>query len=260
MKIVTWNVNSINVRLEHVKRYLREAAPDVLMLQEIKTENFPAQDFENLGYKCHAVGQKAYNGVALLSKHDISVIAERLPGDETDTQARYIEADINGLRLINIYAPNGNPAPGEKYDYKLRWMKRLTARLREYVAKDQAFVIGGDFNIIPEEKDCFDPKAWQDDALFRLESRQALRTLENMGLYDAFRIFDTRAHQYTFWDYQAGAWQKDNGIRIDHFLLTAAMADRLQSCVINRGPRGWEKASDHTPVELTLSSNLNKSD
>lgn len=260
MKIVTWNVNSINVRLEHVKRYLREATPDVLMLQEIKTENFPAQDFENLGYRSRSVGQKAYNGVTVLSKHNISVIADRLPGDETDAQARYIEADIGGLRLINIYAPNGNPAPGEKYDYKLRWMKRLTARLREYVANDQAFVIGGDFNIIPEEKDCFDLKAWQDDALFRLESRQALRTLENMGLYDAFRIFDTRAHQYTFWDYQAGAWQKDNGIRIDHFLLTAAMADRLQSCVINRGPRGWEKASDHTPVELTLSSNLNKSD
>ncbi len=260
MKIVTWNVNSINVRLEHVKRYLREAAPDVLMLQEIKTENFPAQDFENLGYKCRAVGQKAYNGVALLSKHEIKVIAERLPGDETDAQSRYIEAEINGLRLINIYAPNGNPTPGEKYDYKLRWMKRLTAHLREYVANDQNFVIGGDFNIIPEDKDCFDPKAWADDALFRLESRQALRTLENMGLYDAFRIFDTRPHQYTFWDYQAGAWQKDNGIRIDHFLLTPAMADRQQSCVINRIPRGWEKASDHTPVELTLNMNLNKND
>ena len=139
-------------------------------------------------------------------------------------------------------------------------MKRLTARLREHVSNDQNFVIGGDFNIIPDEKDCFDPKAWQDDALFRLESRQALRTLENMGLYDAFRVFDTRAHQYTFWDYQAGAWQKDNGIRIDHFLLSPAMADRLQSCVINRLPRGWEKASDHTPVELTLNMNLNKND
>lgn len=258
MKIVTWNVNSINTRLEHVKRYLRESGPDVLMLQELKTENFPAQDFENLAYHSRAVGQKAYNGVAILSKHDINVIAQRLPGEDSDEQARYIEVEINNLRLINIYAPNGNPVPGEKYDYKLRWMKRLTQRLRDYVANDQSFVIGGDFNIIPEEKDCRDPKAWKDDALFLPDSRKALRTLENLGLYDAFRIFDTRARQFTFWDYQAGAWQKDNGIRIDHFLLSPALTDRMESCVINRDPRGWEKPSDHTPVELTLQTDGKK--
>lgn len=255
MKIVTWNINSINVRLEHVKRYLRESAPDVLLLQELKTEKFPAQDFENLAYHAAALGQKAYNGVAVLSKTPIEVIANRLPGDESDAQARYLEVETGSLRVINIYAPNGNPAPGEKFEYKLKWMKRLTERLHELLAKDISFVIGGDFNIIPEERDCKDPKAWKDDALFRIESRKALRTLENMGLYDAFRIFDTRPGQYTFWDYQARAWQKDNGIRIDHFLLSPAMADRMKSCVINRDPRGWDKPSDHTCVELTLNLN-----
>lgn len=256
MKIVIWNVNSINARLGHVKRYLREAAPDALMIQELKTENFPAQDFENLGYRSQSIGQKAYNGVAILAKTPVETVLDRLPGEEEeDAQARYLEANVNGLRLINIYAPNGNPAPGEKFDYKLRWMKRLTARLRELLGADQAFIVGGDFNIIPEEKDCLDPNAWKEDALFRIESRQALRTLENMGLYDAFRIFDTRAAQYTFWDYQAGAWQRNNGIRIDHFLLSPAMADRVQSCVINRDPRGWDKPSDHTCVELEISLN-----
>lgn len=255
MKITIWNVNSINARLEHAKRYLRESAPDVLMIQELKTENFPAQDFENLGYQSQSVGQKAYNGVAILAKTPVETVLDRLPGEPEDTQARYLEAKINGLRLINIYAPNGNPAPGEKYDYKLRWMKRLTLRLRELLDADQAFIIGGDFNIIPEEKDCHDPAAWKEDALFRIESRHALRTLENMGLYDAFRIFDTRAGQYTFWDYQAGAWQRNNGIRIDHFLLSPCMADRALGCVINRIPREWDKPSDHTCVELTISMN-----
>lgn len=252
MKIVTWNVNSINARLDHVKRYLTESKPDILMLQELKTENFPADEFLNTGYSTVSVGQKAYNGVAILSKTPIETVMNRLPGDETDEQARYLEIKTAGLRIINIYAPNGNPAPGDKFDYKLRWMQRLTERLRTLLKQDEAFVIGGDFNIIPDKKDCKDPAAWKDDALFRIESRKALRILENMGLYDAFRIFDTRPGQYTFWDYQAGAWQRDNGIRIDHFLLSPGMADHAISCVINRTPRGWDKPSDHTCVELTL--------
>ena len=252
MKIVTWNVNSIKARLEHVKRYLGEAKPDVLMIQELKTAEFPLLEFEGTGYNIEYVGQKAYNGVAIISKHDINVVNTALPGDDNDEQARFIEADIGGIRLINIYLPNGNPTPGEKFDYKLSWMERLKHHLSALVANDHPFIIGGDFNVIPEEHDCYDPKVWKDDALFRIETRHAFQSLENLGLYDAFRIFDTRKHQFTFWDYQRGAWQRDNGIRIDHFLVSPTLTDKLTSCVINKTPRGWDKPSDHTPVELTL--------
>jgi exodeoxyribonuclease-3 len=252
MKIVSWNVNSIKARLEHVKRYLAEEQPDVLMIQELKGLEFPTAEFLALGYQSHAVGQKAYNGVAMLSKHPIHVVAEKLDGSDTDEQARYLEADVNGVRLINIYLPNGNPVPGDKYDYKLAWMKRLYHRLKVLCEEDKAFVIGGDFNIIPEAKDAKNPKDWEQDALYRIESRRAFRTLLNLGLYDAFRCVNSSAGQYTFWDYQAGAWQKNNGIRIDHFLLTAYYTDRIKDCKINKTPRGWDSTSDHTPIELTL--------
>lgn len=254
MKITSWNVNSINARLEHVKKYLAEFQPDILMVQELKTQDFPAHEFEELGYKSEAVPQKAYNGVAILSKHDIKTLHTALPGNETDEQSRYIEADINGLRVINIYLPNGNPLGTEKFTYKLEWMEHLRTHLENLRRDRIAFVIGGDFNVIPEDKDCYDPKAWTGDALFQPESRALFRRMLNLGLTDAYRTLHKGAAQYTFWDYQAGAWPQNKGIRIDHFLLSPEMADKLEACEIHKDPRGWDKPSDHTPIELSLAA------
>ncbi len=256
MKIVSWNVNSIKARLEHVKRYLSEQSPDILMIQELKGLEFPSLAFEGMGYNSYAITQKAYNGVAIISKHPINVIKETL--NEDDEQARYIEADINGLRVINIYLPNGNPM-GDKYDYKLGWMERLYLRLKELRDCDIEFIIGGDFNVIPEDRDCYNPKNWEGDALFKTETKQAFKALINLGLSDAFRALNSQPNQYTFWDYQAGAWQKDNGIRIDHFLLSPVMSDRLISCTINKTPRSWEKPSDHTPIEIEVENLISNS-
>lgn len=252
MKIATWNVNSIKARLDHVKNWLEKHQPDVLTIQELKGLDFPAQEFEALGYKSAAVTQKAYNGVATLSKHDIKVELEALPGGEGDDQARYIEATINGTRIIGIYAPNGNPVDSDKFPYKLGWLDRLKERLRILREEEMPVVIGGDFNIIPEARDCYDPAAWADDALFHMESRQKLRAMVNLGYTEAFRVHNQKAGQYTFWDYQAGCWPQNKGIRIDHFLLSPAAADRLVSCTIDSAPRGLDKASDHTPVVLEL--------
>lgn len=279
MKIASWNVNSINARLEHVKRYLSETQPDVLMIQELKGLEFPASEFQALGYETAAVPQKAYNGVAVFSKTPLKVILEKLPGDDTDEQARYIEFEANGLRLINIYAPNGNPVFEDlpslrkqgsssssaqdpvlqrddnfsaKFSYKLSWFHRLYLRLKELRENNIPFVIGGDFNIIPEDQDCHDPKAWMNDALFQTESKAAFRALINIGLNDAFRFFDNRPEHYTFWDYQAGAWPKNNGIRIDHFLLSPEITDKIETCRIDKNPRGWDKPSDHTPIEIEI--------
>lgn len=252
MKLASWNVNSIKVRLNNVERYLRDYAPDVLMMQELKGLDFPADAFLAMGYHTHAVVQKAYNGVAIASRTPITVIAQALDGDASDEQARYLEVEINGLRLINIYLPNGNPAPGDKFEYKLRWMTRLYDRLKTLRDADIPFIIGGDFNIIPEAKDAKNPKDWINDALFRPESIQKYRALINLGLYDALRCVNNADGLYTFWDYQAGAWQKDNGIRIDHFLLSAPYADRLLGCHINKDVRGWDTPSDHTPIEIIL--------
>lgn len=252
MKIVSWNVNSIKARLSHVQRYLEENTPNVLMIQELKGLDFPKETFESLGYQTHAVTQKAYNGVAVISKHPIDVIYSTLPGYEHDEQARYIEANINSIRIINIYLPNGNPTPGPKYDYKLEWMEHLYTHLKHLTEENTPFLIGGDFNVIPDNKDCHAPKDWYGDALFRPETHKIWRKILNLGLTDAFRVNNQAAGQYSFWDYQAGAWQKNNGIRIDHFLLSPTIADQLQCCEINKNPRGWEKPSDHTPIELTL--------
>lgn len=252
MKIASWNVNSIKARLTHVKRWLAGSQPDVLLLQELKGESFPAEEFEAMGYQSMAVTQKAYNGVAVLYKGEATMITDALPGDETDTQARFIDSEYHGIRIINIYLPNGNPAGTEKYDYKLAWMDRLLAYLKPLRDQNIPFVIGGDFNVIPEDRDCHDPKAWADDALFLPQTRAKWRALLNLGLYDAFRISDDRSGQYTFWDYQRGAWQKDHGIRIDHFLLSPGIVDQLNSCVIDCQPRGEEKASDHTPIILDI--------
>ena len=255
MRIATWNVNSVKARLPNVLEWLATAKPDVVLLQEIKceTESFPALEFQSAGYEVRALGQKSYNGVAILSRHTIENILEHLPGNSDDPQARYIEADINGVRIASIYLPNGNPVDSEKYPYKLAWMERLRRHAINLLALEKPVVLGGDYNIIPEAIDVYDPKAWENDALFRAESRAAYRRIVQAGYTEAFRTLHLHtAGAYSFWDYQAGAWQRDNGIRIDHFLLSPEAADRLISCEIDRIPRGKEKASDHTPVVLEL--------
>ncbi|MEQ8965328.1 MAG: exodeoxyribonuclease III [Azospirillaceae bacterium] len=260
IRIATWNVNSIKARLANVTAWLESTAPDVVLLQELKCEasGFPALEIEALGYRTAVVGQKSYNGVAILSRLPIADIREGLPGDDSDEQARYVEATIDGdIRVASIYLPNGNvsggPAQGsEKYAYKLAWMDRLRARTRDLLDDDRPFVLGGDYNVIPEPEDCHDPAAWADDALFLLDTRRKWRALRHLGLTDALRALDDRPGRYTFWDYQGRAWQADNGIRIDHFLLSPGAADRLDACDIDREPRGKDKASDHTPVVVTL--------
>jgi len=260
IRIATWNVNSIKARLANVTAWLGSAAPDVVLLQEIKCEasGFPADEIEALGYETAVVGQKSYNGVAILSKRPIESVREGLPGDDADDQARYVEATIGGdVRVASIYLPNGNVAQGEtlgsdKYAYKLAWMDRLRERARDLLDADLPVVLGGDYNVIPEPEDCYDPAAWADDALFLLDTRRKWRALVHLGLTDGLRALDTRPGRYTFWDYQGRAWQADNGIRIDHFLLSPGAADRLEACEIDRDPRGRDRASDHTPVVVTL--------
>lgn len=258
MRITSWNINSLKARREHVETYLKNPAPDVLMVQELKGLDFPHDDFKALNFETAAVTQKTYNGVAVFSKTPITTILDKLPGDDSDEQARYIEFETNGLRLINVYCPNGNPVFDddnnfhEKYTYKLSWMKRLKSRLQDLLDQNIPFAIGGDFNVIPEPKDCHDPNAWKEDALFRIETQRIYRAIANLGLTEAFRTLNTSDEQYTFWDYQRGAWQKNDGIRIDHFLLSPTIADRLQNCTIDKTPRGWDKPSDHTPITITL--------
>ncbi|NNG05514.1 MAG: exodeoxyribonuclease III [Inquilinus sp.] len=254
LRIATWNVNSIKARLPNVLDWLRTAAPDVALLQEIKCEaaGFPQLEIEDLGYNVAVVGQKSYNGVALLSKRPMTVTAEALPGDPADEQARYIEAEIDDLRVGGLYLPNGNPVDSPKYPYKLAWMARLRDHVAALLESEQPFLLGGDFNVIPAPEDCYDPAAWADDALFRLDTRRAYRSLLNLGLTEAYRALHNDPGAYSFWDYQRRAWELDNGIRIDHFLLSPQAADRLEACAIDRGPRGLPKASDHTPVVVTL--------
>ncbi len=254
MRITSWNVNSIKTRLPNVLAWLETSPVDVLLLQELKcvTENFPAEEFKAAGYDAAVFGQKAWNGVALLSKHKIDDVKTGLPGDETDEQSRYIEATVNGIRIASIYLPNGNPVDTEKYPYKLRWFDRLNAHAQDLLKTELPVVLGGDFNLIPEPRDCWDPMVWQDDALFKIESRRKFRQLQNMGYTDAFRVVNNLDHQFTFWDYQAGAWPRNLGIRIDHFMLSPQAADRLVSCNIDSAPRALEKASDHTPITVEI--------
>jgi exodeoxyribonuclease-3 len=258
MKIATWNVNSVKARLDTVTGWLKEASPDVAVFQEIKCQDeaFPRQAFEDLGYNCAVHGQKTYNGVAILAKRPIEDVTLRLDGADGDDHARYMEAVVTGekgvARVASIYAPNGNPVGTDKFKYKLDWLKRLRARAERLLLDEEAFALMGDFNVIPTADDCHDPKAWMDDALFQPESRAALRRFEFLGLTDAFRACHAETHQYTFWDYQAGAWQKDHGIRIDHIFLSPQAADRLKACGIDKHVRGWEKPSDHAPVWCVL--------
>jgi exodeoxyribonuclease-3 len=257
MRIATWNVNSVNARIETVLRWFEEAKPDVACLQEIKCvdEKFPTEAFERLGYNVAVHGQKTYNGVALISKTPLEDVRRGLPGDDADEQARYIEAVVSGPRPVRVgclYLPNGNPVSTSKFDYKLAWMARLNAHARELLTWEEPFVLTGDYNVIPERRDAAFPDNWTDDALFQPESRAAFRALKNLGLTEAFLQADGAPGAYTFWDYQAGAWQRNNGIRIDHALLSPQAADLLTGVSIHRDVRSWEKPSDHVPLIVEL--------
>lgn len=258
MKIATFNINGIKARAEALPAWLDEAQPDVVLLQEIKSvdENFPRELFEDRGYNVETHGQKSFNGVAILSKHPLEDVTRGLPGDDSDEQARWIEATVMGereaLRVCGLYLPNGNPAPGPKFDYKLAWMKRLEARAKALLADEMPFLMAGDYNIIPQAEDAAKPEGWREDALFRPESREAWRRLLNLGLTEAFRARTQGPGHYSFWDYQAGAWNRNNGIRIDHFLLSPTCADMLRDCQIDRDVRGRDKPSDHVPVWVDL--------
>jgi len=257
MRIATWNVNSINARLENVLAWFEEASPDVAMLQEIKCidEKFPAEAFERLGYNVEVHGQKTYNGVAMLSKRPLEDVRKGLPGGEGDDHARYIEAVVSGdtpVRVVGIYLPNGNPIGTEKFAYKLAWMERLHRHARELLTYEEPLVIAGDYNVIPEPEDADKPEGWLGDALFQPESRGAFRALKNLGFTDAYMATDGSPGGYTFWDYQAGAWPRNHGIRIDHALLSPQAADKLLRLDIHRDVRGTEKPSDHVPVVVEL--------
>ena len=258
MKIASFNINGIKARAAALPEWLDEAQPDVVVLQEIKSvdEAFPREMLEERGYNVETHGQKSFNGVAILSKLPLEDVTRGLPGDDEDDQARWIEATVVGddmaLRVCGLYLPNGNPVPGPKYDYKLAWMARLQARAEALLAEETPFLMAGDYNIIPQAEDAAKPDSWREDALFRPESRAAWRRLVNLGLTDAFRARTQGPGHYSFWDYQASAWNRNNGIRIDHFLLSPTVADRLRDCQIDRDVRGRDKPSDHVPVWVEL--------
>jgi exodeoxyribonuclease-3 len=260
MKIATFNINGVKARSEVLARWLDESAPDAAVLQEIKStdEAFPRDLIESRGYHLETHGQKGFNGVAVISKHPIAAVVRGLPGDVADEQARWIEARITtdsgvGLTLCGLYLPNGNPAPGPKFDYKLAWMDRLHARAAELLAEERVLVLAGDYNVIPQPADAARPDAWREDALFRHESRAAFRRIEALGLADAIRLrHPGTPGLYSFWDYQANAHERGDGIRIDHLLLSPQACDRLQDAWIETGPRHWERPSDHTPVWVEL--------
>ena len=258
MKIATYNINGIRARLETVTAWLSEQSPDVALLQEIKIvdEAFPREEIERLGYRVATHGQKGFNGVAILSRLPLEDVIRGLPGDERDEQSRWIEGtaigDRRAVRVCCLYLPNGNPVPGDKYTYKLAWMRRMRERVRQLLRSEEPIVLAGDYNVIPEPRDVRRPDDWREDALFRPESRAAFRRLEALGLYDAIRLRTQAPNLYSFWDFQRGSWERDNGIRIDHHLLTAQAADLLRDAWIEREARGGAKPSDHVPVWIDL--------
>jgi exodeoxyribonuclease-3 len=260
MKIVTWNINGARARLGNLLHWLKESKPDIACLQEIKTvdEQFPRAEVEALGYNVETHGQKGFNGVAILSRLRFDEVNRRLPGDDDDEQARFIagvfSTDRGALRVASVYFPNGNPVGDErKFGYKLAWMARLETWAEGMLALEEPLVIAGDYNVIPEPIDAKFPGNWVRDALFQPETRQAFRRLKNLGLTEAVRAATDSPDVFTFWDYQAGAWQKNNGIRIDHLLLSPEAADRLVSASIEKHVRAWEKPSDHVPAAIELS-------
>ncbi|HEX3846257.1 MAG TPA: exodeoxyribonuclease III [Steroidobacteraceae bacterium] len=255
MRIVTYNVNSINARLPNLLRWLGESSPDVVCLQELKApqEKFPEQAIRDLGYGMIWHGQKSWNGVAILARGtEPAEIRRALPGDPDDAHSRFIEATVNGVRVGCLYAPNGNPAPGPKFDYKLRWLERLTVHAAELARRDEPVVLAGDFNVIPTERDVYKPERWVDDALFRVETREVFGRLMQQGWTDAVRKMHPETQIYTFWDYFRNAYGRDAGLRIDHLLLNPAAAARLAGAGVDRPVRGWEKASDHAPTWVEL--------
>lgn len=258
MKIATWNVNSVRKRTGNLVTWLKKAKPDIVVLQEIKAQEaqFPRLEVEAAGYKVDIVGQKGFNGVALLSLHPVEITARALPDPAGDEPARYIEGKIQTqkgpLTVGGLYLPNGNPIHTDKFAYKIAWMDRLAQRARALLAREEMFVLGGDYNVCPTDVDVFDPVAFAGDALCQPQSRQALRNLLNLGLTDAVRVFHVDGPQYTYWDYQAGAWQKDHGLRIDHLLLSPQAADRLAAVGIDKEERGRPEPSDHVPVWCEL--------
>ena len=261
MKIASFNINGVKARIEALTAWLQQAQPDLAVLQEIKTvdEGFPVQLIEDLGYNVETHGQKGFNGVAILSKLPLEDVTRGLPGDEADEQARYIEATVVGdraVRIAGLYLPNGNPAPGPKYDYKLAWMERLRIRAAELLASEMPVVMLGDYNIIPEPRDASSPGQWLEDALFLPESRAAFRRIAAQGWTDALRDSDPFGQRgpFTFWDYQAGAWQRDNGIRIDHLMLSPQAADLVRETGVDRDARAGDKPSDHVPVWVDLAA------
>ncbi|UWQ03647.1 exodeoxyribonuclease III [Aliiroseovarius crassostreae] len=268
MKIASFNIAGIKARMPALTAWLEEAAPDVAILQEVKSvdENFPREQFESMGYNVATHGQKSFNGVAILSKYPLEDVVTGLPGDDSDEQARYIEATVVNecaIRICGLYLPNGNPVSFDaddqpihdgKYGYKLNWMARLQNRAEELMAAEEPFLMAGDYNIIPQPEDAARPEAWTRDALALPDSRTAFRKLLNLGLTEAFRTRNAAPEQYTFWDFQRGAWQRNDGIRIDHFLLSPECADMLRDCQIDKEVRGREKPSDHVPIWIELAA------
>jgi len=257
MKISSWNVNSVRARIANIITYLKSSNPDILMIQEIKTEekNFPFNDFKNLGYKSNVFGQKSYNGVAFLSKINIKNINTKFINDK-NKQSRIIVGDIKNeskvIKLINIYVPNGNPIGTEKYEYKKIWYNIFIKKIKNILSLNKNIIIGGDFNIIPENIDVYDHKKYENDALFKLEIRKKFHELVSLGFYDIYRYLNKGKEEYTFWDYMAGSWQKNHGMRIDHFLISSNLLSCVKSVNIDKKPRSKTKPSDHTPIELEI--------
>ena len=257
MKIISWNVNSVRARIENIKDYIKDTNPDVLLLQEIKTQNesFPNDEFKKLGYASYVFGQKSYNGVAIISKNELKNINNNFIKDDLN-QSRIITAELKlkkkNIVLINIYVPNGNPVDTEKYEYKKNWLKKFIIKIKKIFENYPNILIAGDFNIIPEELDAHDFKKYENDALGRLEIRKKYREIINLGFKDVYRFKNKTKQEYTFWDYFAGSWQKNYGMRIDHFLLSNSLIENIKSININKKPRSKEKPSDHTPIELEI--------
>ena len=257
MKVISWNVNSVRARIENIINYIKDSKPDLLLLQEIKTEekNFPFNDLKNLGYSSYVFGQKSYNGVAFLSKKNMQEIDIKFINDK-NKQSRIIVGEIKNksklIKIINIYVPNGNPVNTEKYEYKKIWYSLFIKKIKKTLSDNENVIIGGDFNVIPTEIDVYNYKKYENDALFKLEIRKKFRELINCGFHDIYRYFNKNKQEYTFWDYMSGAWQKNNGMRIDHFLVSNNLLNDIKNVNINKKPRSKIKPSDHTPIEIEL--------
>ena len=252
-KIVSWNVNSIRVRLPHLIELSKNVKPDVIMLQETKStdDNFPNDEIEKLGYKIIKKGQKSYNGVAILSKLEMELLTDHLPGDNNDEQARYLEViikDKTPFQVASIYLPNGNPIDTDKFPYKLDWMRRLKKHVKKKIEEHETIIFGGDYNIIPSSEDAIDINKWKNDALHHPESIKLYREIVNQGLSDILRVFNSKSYEFTYWDYSRSSWEKDNGLRIDHFLASPSAVDRISDCQIEKKFRGLERPSDHVPI------------